>query len=86
MGIYVPDQWVQEISTHPGYYEKVQDVKDELLKAGLANTTDVVVSYHDTSKRDTVRSAKGNVLELRGDIARMFGYLNNTTIIASFGV
>ena len=49
MEIYVPDQWVQEISIQPGHYEKVQDVIDALLK----------------------------------DIARMFGYLNNTTNRAS---
>ena len=55
---------------------------DALLKAGLANTTDVVVSYDDTSKRVTVRCAKGAVLELRGDIARMFGYLDNTPVRA----
>ena len=42
--IYVPDQWAQEISIQPGYYEKVLDVIDALLKAELANTTDVVVS------------------------------------------
>ena len=54
-----------------------------MLKAGLANTTDVVVLYDDTSKRFTVRCAKGTVLELKGDISRMFGYLNNTTIRAS---
>lgn len=81
--IYVPDQWIQTISIQPGYYEKVQDVIDALLKSGLANTTDVVVSYDDTSKRVTVRSAKGTVLELRGDIARMFGYLDKTTVTAS---
>ena len=44
--------------------------------------TDVVVTYDYTSKRVTVRSAKGAVLDLRGDIARMFGFLNNTTIRA----
>ena len=81
--IYVPDQWIQEISIQPGHYEKVQDVIDALLKAELANTTDVVVSYDDTSKRVTVRCAKDTVLELKGDIARMFGYLNNTAIRAS---
>ena len=42
--------------------------------------TDVVVTYDDISKRVTVRCAKGAVLELRGDIARMFGFLNNTAI------
>ena len=73
--IYVPDKWYQDISNQPGYYQKVQDVIDALLKAGLANVTDVVVSYDDTSKRVTVRCAKGTALELRGDIARMFGYL-----------
>ena len=81
--IYVPDKWFQEIIIQPGYYEKVQDVIDALLKAGLANTTDVVVSYDDTSKRVTVRCAKGTVLELKGDIARMFGYLNSMAIRAS---
>ena len=54
---------------------------DALLTAGLANATDVVVSYDDTSKSVTVRCAKGTVLELRGDIARLFGNLNNTAVI-----
>ena len=36
-----------------------------------------------TSKRVTVKYAKGTVLELRGDISRMLGYLNNMTIRAS---
>ena len=61
-----------------------------LLEAALANTTDVVLTYDDTSKRVTVSSvrcvkggAKGTKLELRGDIARMFGYLDNTSIRAS---
>ena len=53
--IYVPYQWGQQISIQPGYYEKVQDVIDALLKTGLANTTDVDVTYDDTSKRLTVR-------------------------------
>ena len=83
MKIYVPDQWVHEISIQPGYYEKVQDVIDTLLNAGLANTTDVVVSYDDTCKRVTVRCAKSTVVKLRGDIARMFGYLDNTSVRAS---
>ena len=43
--IYVPDKWFQEISIQPGYYVKVQDATDAFLKAGLANATDVVVSY-----------------------------------------
>ena len=81
--IYVADKWFQEIIIQPGYYEKAQDVIDALLKAGLANATDVVVSHDDTSKRVTVRCAEGTVIELRGDIARMFSYLNNTAITAS---
>ena len=48
--IYVPDRWFQEISIQPGYYKKVQDVIDTLLKAGLANATDGVLLYDDTSK------------------------------------
>ena len=43
---------------------------------------DVVATYDDTSKRVTVRCAKEAVLELRGGIARMFGFLNNMTIRA----
>ena len=58
MEIYVPDKWFKEISIQPGYYEKVQDVIDALLKAGLANATDAVVSYDDTSKRVTVGCAE----------------------------
>ena len=54
-----------------------------LLKAGLSTMTDVVVSYDDTSKHVTVRCVKGTVLELRGDIPRMCGYLNNMAIRAS---
>ena len=83
MEIYISEQWGQQISIQTGYYEKVQDVIDALLKAGLANVADVVVPSDDTSKRGTVRCAKCTVLELRGDIARMFGYLDNTTIRAS---
>ena len=56
--IYVPGKWFQEISIQPGYYEKVQDVIDALLKAGLDNATDVVLSYDGTSKRVNVRCAK----------------------------
>ena len=80
--IHVPDKWAQEFSIQPGYYEKVIDVIDSLRKVGLANLTDVVVTYDDTSKRVTVKCVKGAVLELRGHIARMFGFLNNTTIRA----
>ena len=83
MEIYFPDKWFQEIRIQPQYYEKVQDVIDALIKAGLANVIDVVVSYDDTFKGVTVRCAKGTALELREDIARMFGYLNNTAIKAS---
>ena len=80
--IYVPDKWAQEFSIQPGYYEKVIDVIDALRKAGLANLTDVAVTYDDTSERVTVRCAKSAVLELRGDIVMMFGFLNNMTIRA----
>ena len=69
-----------KISNQPGYCEKVEHVIDELLKAGLANTTDVVVTYDDTSKRVTVRCTR---IKLKRDIARMFGYLDNTSIRAS---
>ena len=78
--IYVPDKWAQEFSIQPGYYKKVIDVIDALRKAGLANLIDVVVTYDDTSKRVTVKCVKGAVLELRSDIARIFGFFNNTTI------
>ena len=54
-----------------------------MLKAGLANTTDAAVSFDNTSKRVTIRCAKGTVLELRGDTARMVGYLDNTSVRAS---
>ena len=50
---------------------------DALRKTGPANMTDVVVSYDDTSKRDTVRCAKSAVQELRG-IKQ--GYLVSLTI------
>ena len=81
--IYVPEKWAQEFSIQPGYYEKVINVIDALHKTELANLTDVVVTYDDTSKRVTVKCVKGAVLELRGDIARMFCFLNNTTIRTS---
>ena len=72
-----------EYSIQPGYYEKVQDVIDALYKAGLANLTDVLLSYDDTFKRVIIKCGKDAVVKLRGDIARMFGFLNNTTIRAS---
>ena len=59
--IYVSDKWAQEFNIQPGYYEKVIDA---LRKDGLANLTDVVVTYDDTSKRVTVRCAKGAILRL----------------------
>ena len=89
MEIYAPDNLylvfkTVEYSIQPGYYEKVriQDVIDALYKAGLDNLTEVVLSYDDTSKRVTVKCGKRVVVKLRGDIARMFGFLNDTTIRA----
>ena len=72
-----------QYSIQPGYYEKIQDVIDALFKAGLANLSDVVLSYDDTSKRVTVKCGRRVIVNLRGDIARMFGFLNDTTIRAS---
>ena len=72
-----------EFSIQPGYYEKVQDVINTLRKAGLANLSDVDLSYDDTSKRVTVKCGRRVIVKLRGDIARMFGFLNDTTIRAS---
>ena len=80
--IYVPDQYVQEISIQAGYYEKVLDVIDALLKAGLANTTDVVVTCDDTSKRVTVRCAKGTALELRRIWRECLVTFDNTSVRA----
>ena len=86
--IYVPDNLylvfkTVESSIQPGYYEKVQDVINALHKAGLANLSDADLSYDDTSKRVTVKCGRHVVVKLRGDIARMFGFLNDTTIRAS---
>ena len=86
--IYAPDNLflvfkAVEYSIQPGYYEKVLDVIDALYKAGLANLSDVVLSYDDTSKRVTVKCGRRVIVKLRGDIARMFGFLNDTTIRAS---
>ena len=86
--IYAPDNLylvfkTAEFSIHLGYYEKVQDVIDALYKAGLSNLTDVVLSYDDTSKRVTVKCGRHVKVKLLGDIARMFGFLNDTTIRAS---
>ena len=88
MEIYSPNNLylvfkTAECSIQPGYYEKVQDVIDTLYKAGLANLSDVVVSYDDTSKKVTVKCCRCAVVKLRGNIARMFGFLNDTTIRAS---
>ena len=44
-------------------------------KAGLANSSDVVLSYDNTSKRVTVRCGRRVIVKLRGDIARMFCFL-----------
>ena len=86
--IYAPDNLylvfkTVEYSIQPGYYEKVQHVIDALCNAGLANLTDVVLSSDDTSKRVTVKRGRRVIVKLRGDIARMFGFLNNKTIRAS---
>ena len=70
-----------EFSIQPGYYEKVQDVIDALYKAGISNLTDVVLSDDDTSKRVTVKCGRRVVVKLRGDIARIFGFLNKITIL-----
>ena len=72
-----------EYSIQPGYFEKVQDVIDAFYKAGLANLTDVVLSYDDTFKRVTVKCGRRVIVKLRGDIARMFGFLNDTTFRTS---
>ena len=79
--IYAPDNLylvfkTVEFSIQPGYYEKVQDVINALRKAGLANLSDVDLSYD-------VKCGRHVVVKLRGDIARMFGFLNDTTIRAS---
>ena len=84
--VYTPDNLylvfkTVEYSIQPRYYEKVQDVIDSLYKAGLANLTDVVLSYA-TSKRVTVKSGRHVIVKLRVDIARIFGFLNDTTIRA----
>ena len=86
--IYAPDKFylvfkTVQYSIQPGYYEKVQDVIDALYKAGLANLTDVVLSYDDTSKRVSVKCGRCVIVKLQGDIARIFGFLNDTTIRAS---
>ena len=88
MKIYAPDNLhlvfkTAEFSIQPGYYEKVQDVINALHKAGLANLSDVDLLYDDTSKRVTVKCGRRVVVKLRGDIARMFGFVNDTTIRAS---
>ena len=41
------------------------------------------MAYNDTSKRVAVKCGKRVVVKLREDIARMFGFVNNTTIRAS---
>ena len=64
-------------------YRNFTQAINALYKAGLANLTDVVMSYDDSFKRVTVKCGKRAVVKLRGDIARMFGFLNDTTIRAS---
>ena len=90
MEIYAPDNLylvfkTAEFSIQPGYryYEKVQDAIDALYKAEISNLTNAVLSYDDTSKRVTVKCGRRVVVKLRGDVARMFGFLNDTTIRAS---
>ena len=66
--IYPPDNLylvfkTAEFSIQPGYYEKVQNVVDTLYKARVANLTDVVLSYDDTSKRVTVKCGRCVVLK-----------------------
>ena len=56
--IYELEKWAQEVSIPTGYYKKVIDVTEALRKAGLANLTDVVVTYDDTSERFTVKCVK----------------------------
>ena len=53
--IYAPDKLDLLFQTveYSIQHEKVQDVIDALYKAGLANLTDVVLSYDDTSKQVT---------------------------------
>ena len=41
------------------------------------------MSYDDTFKRVTVKCGRRVEVKLRGDIAGMFGFLNDTTIRAS---
>ena len=86
--IYAPDKLylvfqTVEYSIQPGYNEQVKDVIDALYRARPANLADVVLSYDDISKRVTVKCGKCAIVKLRGDIARMFGFLNNTTVRAS---
>ena len=52
-------------------------------QVGLANLTDVVLTYDDISKWVTVKCGRHVIVKFRGDIARMFGFLNDTTIRAS---
>ena len=72
-----------ECSIQLGYYEKVQDVLASPALYNVSNLTDVVLSYDDTSKRVTVKCGRHVVVKLREDIARMFGFLDDTTIRAS---
>ena len=55
---------------------------DALYKAGISSLTDVVLSYN-TSKRVTVKCGRRVIVKLLGDIARIFGFLKDTTTRAS---
>ena len=66
---------------YPHTWYNIREGKNS--KAGVSNLTDVVLSYDDTSKRVTVKCGRRVVVKLRGDIARIFGFLNDTIIRAS---
>ena len=72
-----------EYIIQPGYYEKVQDVIDSLYKAGLANLSDVVLSYDDTSKRVTVKCGRRVIVNFTRGYNKDVWCLNDTTIRAS---
>ena len=74
-----------EIYTPDNLYLLVSKTAEFSIHPGISNLTDVVLSYDDTSERVTVKCGRRVVVKLRGDIARMFGFLNDTTIRASDG-
>ena len=61
----------------------MQDVINALHKARLANLRDVVLSHDDTAKKVIDKCGRRVIVKLQGDIARMFGFLNDTTIRSS---